>query len=99
MVYVGSLTNATLLFNFFFIWASHRVLPLQFELIDSQGLCVFQHLDVLHLLLVASQLLIDQDLHTPGDGVNFHTFSYLKSKFVALISRDNRRWSVQWAVG
>lgn len=51
--------------------ASHRVLPFQFELIDSQGLCVFQHLDILHLLFIASELLSDQDLHTPGDGVNF----------------------------
>lgn len=45
---------------------SHRVLSPQFELIDSQGFCVFQLLDILHLLIVASELLGDQDLHTPA---------------------------------
>lgn len=46
---------------------SHRVLSPQFELTDSQGLCVFQLLDILHLLIVASELLRDQDLNTPAD--------------------------------
>lgn len=35
----------------------YRVLSPQFELMDSQRLCVFQLLDILHLLFVASELL------------------------------------------
>ncbi len=44
----------------------YRVLSPQFELIHSQSLCILQLLDILHLLSVASQLLRDQDLHTPA---------------------------------
>lgn len=48
----------------------YRVLSPQFELMDSQRLCIFQLLDILHLLFVAPELLRDQDLHTPADNVN-----------------------------
>lgn len=47
--------------------AEYRVLSPQFELIDSHCLCVFQFLYILHLFIVAPELLRDQDLHTPAD--------------------------------
>ena len=49
----------------------HRVLPLELELVDGQGLGVLQLLDLLHLLVVASDLLVDHQLHAPDaqDGV------------------------------
>lgn len=46
--------------------ASHRVLSLQLELVDGQSFGVLQLLDLLHLLIVASDLLVDDHLHTPG---------------------------------
>lgn len=48
----------------------YRVLPPQFELMDSERLCIFQLLDILHLLFVAPELLRDQDLNTPADNIN-----------------------------
>ena len=54
------------------VWAgSHRVLPLELQLVDGQSLGVFQLLDLLHLLVVASDLLVDHQLHAPEaqDGV------------------------------
>lgn len=47
-----------------FVASSHRGLSSESELIDSHGLCVFQLLDILHLFVVAPELLSDQDLHT-----------------------------------
>lgn len=41
----------------------YRVLPLEFKLVDSQSLRVLQLLDLLHLLVVASDLLVDDHLH------------------------------------
>lgn len=46
---------------------NNRVLSPQFELVDSQCLGIFQLLYVLHLFIVASELLRDQDLHAPAD--------------------------------
>lgn len=48
----------------------YRVLPPEFQLTNSQSLRIFQLLDILHLLLVAPELLRDQDLHTPADNSN-----------------------------
>lgn len=47
-------------------FVSHRILSLQFQLVDGQSLSVLQLLDLLHLLVVASDLLIDDHLHAPG---------------------------------
>lgn len=46
---------------------NNRVLSPQFELIDSQCLGIFQLLYILHLFIVAPELLRDQDLHAPAD--------------------------------
>lgn len=46
---------------------NHRVLSSQFELIDSQRFGIFQLLYILHLFIVASELLRDQDLNAPAD--------------------------------
>lgn len=51
----------------------YRVLPPQFELMDSERLCIFQLLDILHFLFIAPELLRDQDLHTPADNMNNYT--------------------------
>lgn len=45
---------------------SHRVLSLKLELVDCQSFGVLQLLDLLHLLVVASDLLSDDHLHTPA---------------------------------
>ena len=45
--------------GFFF---PHRVLSLKFELVDSQSLSVLQLLNLFHLLIEASDLLIDDHL-------------------------------------
>lgn len=47
---------------------THRVLPLELELVDGQSLGVLQLLDLLHLLVVAADLLVDDHLHAPGEG-------------------------------
>lgn len=47
---------------------SYCVLSLEFELVNSQSLRVLQLLDLLHLLVVASDLLIDDHLYTPTGG-------------------------------
>lgn len=44
---------------------TYRVVSLQFELVDGQGLSVLQLLDLLHLLVVAPDLLVDEHLHAP----------------------------------
>lgn len=44
----------------------YRVLPLEFELVNSQRLGVLQLLDLLHPLVVASGLLNDEHLYTPS---------------------------------
>lgn len=48
--------------------APHRVLSLQLELVDGQSFGVLQLLDLLHLLVVESDLLVDDHLHTPTEG-------------------------------
>lgn len=48
--------------------ASHRVLSLQLELVDGQCFGVLQLLDLLHLLVVASDLLVDDHLDAPAEG-------------------------------
>lgn len=48
----------------------YRVLSPQFELVDGERLCIFQLLDILHLLFVAPELLRNQDLHTPADNMD-----------------------------
>lgn len=58
---------------------SHRVLSLQFELIDSEGLSIFQLLDTLQHLIVASELLRDQDLHTPAGNTVKYEYTHIKT--------------------
>lgn len=48
------------------VFVSHRVLSLELELVNSQSLGVLQLLDLLHLLVVASDLLVDDHLDTPA---------------------------------
>lgn len=48
--------------------ASHRVLSLQFELVDGQCFGVLQLLNLLHLLVVASDLLVDDHLDATAEG-------------------------------
>lgn len=52
----------------------YRVLSLQFELVDGQSLGVLQLLDLLHLLVVGSDLLSDEHVHTPT-GARGHEMS------------------------
>ncbi len=47
------------------LFISHRVLSLELELVDSQSLGVLQLFNLIHLLVVESDLLIDEHLHTP----------------------------------
>lgn len=62
----------------------------QFELIDSQCLCIFQLLDILHLLSVAPELLRDQDLHTPADNIVKTEYTHIKTLFIYIhVSNKN----------
>lgn len=66
----------------------YRVLPPQFELMDSKRLCIFQLLDILHLLFVAPELLSDQDLHTPADNmINYNN--------IIIYNNKNNGWGLQ----
>lgn len=67
----------------------YRVLPLEFELVNSQRLGVLQLLDLLHPLVVASGLLNDEHLYTPaGKERQYLCLTWLKgNKFI--------RWSEQ----
>lgn len=67
-------------------FASHRILSLQFQLVDGQSLSVLQLLDLLHLLVVASDLLIDDHLNAPRGrwGVIIASFCILNKICVAL---------------
>lgn len=50
-------------------FVSHRVLSLEFELVNGQSFGVLQLLNLIHLLVVESDLLVDDHLYTPrGEG-------------------------------
>lgn len=52
---------------------SYGVLPLEFQLVDSQSLCVLQLLDLFHSLIVAPDLLVDDHLHTTTGGARWES--------------------------
>lgn len=52
---------------------SYGVLPLEFQLVDSQSLCVLQLLDLFHFLIVAPDLLVDDHLHTTTGGARWES--------------------------
>lgn len=82
---------------------NNRVLSPQFELIDSQCLGIFQLLYILHLFIVASELLRDQDLDAPADNrvrakptcEKRSSKIYQMFAFVHNAKRNPRLWLIQ----